>query len=171
MNVYECLRTRRTVREFKPDPVSNESLAKLLSAARWSPSSRNQQPWRFVVVRDRDTLAKLGETARTGGFLARAPLAIAIVMEDADQPQMDAGRALQQMELIAWSEGMGTCFVTLTDDQRESIADLLGIPQGLELITVLPFGYRRGDFRGQGVGRKRMSELVHVERYGNHFPG
>ena len=171
MNVYECLRTRRTVREFKPDPVSNESLAKLLNAARWSPSSRNQQPWHFVVVRDRDTLAKLGETARTGGFLARATLAIAIVMEDADQPQMDAGRALQQMELIAWSEGMGTCFVTLTDDQRESIADLLGIPQGLELITVLPFGYRRGDFRGQGVARKRMSELVHVERYGNHFPG
>ena len=171
MNVYECLRTRRTVREFKPDPVSNESLAKLLSAARWSPSSRNQQPWRLVVVRDRDTLAKLGETASTGGFLARAPLAIAIVMENADQPQMDAGRALQQMELIAWSEGMGTCFVTLTDDQRESIASLLGIPQGLELITVLPFGYRRDDFRGRGVARKRMSELVHAERYGDPSQG
>ncbi len=171
MNVYECLKTRRTVREFKPDPVSDESLAKVLSAARWSPSSRNQQPWRFVIVRDRAALAKLGETASSGGFLARAPLAIAIVMEDADQPQMDAGRALQQMELIAWSEGMGTCFVTLTDDQRESIAELLGIPRGLELITVLPFGYRRDDFRSRGVARKPMSELVHVERYGNPFPG
>ncbi len=171
MNVYECLRTRRTVREFKPDPVSNESLDRVLSAARWSPSSRNQQPWRFVIVRDRDTLARLGETASSGRFLARAPLAIAIMMEEADQPQMDAGRALQQMELIAWSEGMGTCFVTLTDDQRERIAGLLGIPRGLELITVLPFGYRRDDFRGQGVARKPMSELAHVERYGNPFPG
>ena len=171
MNIYECLRTRRTVREFKPDPVSDESLAKLLSAARWSPSSRNQQPWRFVVIRDRDTLASLGETASSGGFLAHAPLAIAIVMEDADQPEMDAGRALQQMELVAWSEGMGTCFVTLSDDQRESIADLLGIPMDLELITVLPFGYRREGFRGQGLPRKPLSQLVHVERYGNPFPG
>jgi len=171
MNIYQCLRTRRTVREFKSDPVSDESLAKLLSAARWSPSSRNQQPWRFVVIRDRDTLASIGETASSGGFLAHAPLAIAIVMEDADQPEMDAGRALQQMELAAWSEGMGTCFVTLSDDQRESVADLLGIPMDLELITVLPFGYRRDDFRGQGLPRKPLSQLVHVERYGNPFPG
>ena len=112
MDIYECLRTRRTVREFKPDPVSDESLGKLLSAARWSPSSRNQQPWRFIVIRDRDeTLVKLGETAGSGGFLARAPIAIAIVMENADQPQMDAGRVLQQMfcKLVAWSEGMPGC--------------------------------------------------------------
>ena len=171
MDIYECLRTRRTVREFKPEPVSDESLGKLLSAARWSPSSRNQQPWRFIVIRDRETLAKLGETAGSGRFLARAPIAIAIVMENADQPQMDAGRVLQQMELVAWSEGMGTCFVTLTDDQREIIAGVLGIPQGLDLITVLPFGYRRDDFQGRGVPRKPVSELVYAERYGGPFAG
>ena len=171
MDIYECLRTRRTVREFKPEPVSDESLGKLLSAARWSPSSRNQQPWRFIVIRDRETLAKLGETAGSGGFLARAPIAIAIVMENADQPQMDAGRVLQQMELVAWSEGMGTCYVTLTDDQREIIAEVLGIPQGLDLITVLPFGYRRDDFQGRGVPRKPVSELVYAEKYGSPFAG
>ena len=171
MDIYECLRTRRTVREFKPDPVSDESLGKLLSAARWSPSSRNQQPWRFIVIRDRDTLVRLGETAGSGGFLARSPLAIAIVMENADQPQMDAGRVLQQMELVAWSEGMGTCYVTLTDDQREVIAGVLGIPQGVDLITVLPFGYRRDDFQGRGVPRKPVSELVYSERYASPFAG
>jgi nitroreductase len=159
------------VREFKPEPVSDESLGKLLSAARWSPSSRNQQPWRFIVVRDRDTLVKMGETAGSGGFLARAPLAIAIVMENADQPLMDAGRALQQMELVAWSEGMGTCYVTLTDGQRETIAGLLSIPQGADLITVLPFGYRHDEFQGRGVPRKSVSELVHSEKYGNPFVG
>ena len=171
MEVYEALRTRRTVREFKPDPVTDESLAKLLSAARWSPSSRNQQPWRFIVIRDRDTLVKLGETAGSGGFLARAPLAIAIAMEDADQPHMDAGRTLQQMELVAWSEGMGTCFVTLTPDQNATAKELLGIPDGVDLITVLPFGYRRDDFQGRGVPRKPITELVHAEKYGNPFAG
>ncbi len=171
MDIYEALRTRRTVREFKPDPVTDESLAKLLSAARWSPSSRNQQPWRFIVIRDRDTLVKMGETAGSGGFLARAPLAIAIVMENADQPLMDAGRALQQMELVAWSEGMGTCYVTLTDDQRATISNVLGIPEGPFLVTVIPFGYRRDDFQGRGVPRKPVSELVHSEKYGNSFTG
>ena len=169
MDVYDALRTRRTVREFKDDPVTDESLAKLLSAARWSPSSRNQQPWRLVVIRDRDTLARIGEIALTGSFLARAPLAIAIAMEDADQPHMDAGRTLQQMELMAWSEGMGTCFVTLTPEQNASVKELLDIPDGVELITVLPFGYRLDGFHGRGIPRKFVSEFVHTERYGNPF--
>ena len=147
MDVYECLRTRRTVREFKPDPVSDESLGKLLSAARWAPSSRNQQPWRLVVIRDGETLTRIGETAKTGSFIARAPLAIALVMENADQPGMDGGRALQQMEVMAWAEGMGTCFVTLMDDERRQVMEILGIPESMDLITVLPFGYRRDDLR------------------------
>ena len=171
MDVYDCIRTRRTVREFKDEPVSDESLGKLLAAARWAPSSRNQQPWRLVVIRDRETLASMGETASSGGFLARAPLAIAIVMVNADQPHMDAGRALQQMELVAWAEGMGTCFVTLSDDQRAEIARLLNIPDGLALITVLPFGYRQDDFRGRGVPRNPMADLVYEERFGAPFGG
>ena len=94
MDVYECLKSRRTVREFKPDPVSDETLEKILSAARWAPSSRNQQPWRLVVIRDRETLARIGGTAGTGSFLAKAPLAIALVMENADQPGMDGGEGV-----------------------------------------------------------------------------
>ena len=60
-------------------------------------------------------------------------------MENADQPQMDAGRALQQMEIMAWSEGLGTCVVTLTMEEGEKITELLGIPPAMTLITVLPF--------------------------------
>ena len=171
MDVYECLRTRRTVREFKPDPVSDESLGKLLSAARWAPSSRNQQPWRLVVIRDRETLTRIGETAKTGSFIARAPLAIALVMENADQPGMDGGRALQQMEVMAWAEGMGTCFVTLTDDERRQVMEILGIPESMDLITVLPFGYRRDDFEGRGAPRIPMSDMVHVGRFGHPYCG
>ncbi len=171
MDVYECLRTRRTVREFKPDPVSDETLGKILSAARWAPSSRNQQPWRLVVIRDSDTLARIGGTARTGSFIARAPLAIALVMENADQPGMDGGRALQQMEIMAWAEGMGTCFVTLTDDERLQVMDILGIPKRMALVTVLPFGYRRDDFRGRGVPRIPLSEMAHAEKFGNPYGG
>ena len=165
MDVYECLRGRRTVRQFKSAPVSEETLSRLLNAARWAPSSRNQQPWHFVVVRNRETLARMGRIAGTGSFIGDAPLAIAVVMEGADQPHMDGGRALQQMEIMAWSEGLGTCFVTLTADEREEIVELLGIPAAMDLITILPFGYRHDDFQGRGVPRKPLSEIVHSETF------
>ena len=167
MDVYECLRGRRTVRRFKPTPVPEATLTKILNAARWAPSSRNQQPWHLIVIKNRETLEQIGRVAGTGSFVGDAPLAIALVMENADQPGMDAGRALQQMEIMAWSEGMGTCFVTLTEAERQKIVELLTIPAEMDLITVLPFGYRADDSRGRGVPRKPLSEMIHNETFGD----
>ena len=169
MDVYECLRGRRTVRRFKPVPVPETPITKILKAARWAPSSRNQQPWHLVVIRNKETLAKIGRIAGTGTFIAEAPVAIAVAMDDADAPELDAGRALQQMEIMAWSEGLGTCFVTLTADEREKITELLGIPSGMDLITVMPFGYRLDNFKGRGVPRKPLGEMGHSERFGNRY--
>ena len=102
MDVFEAVRTKLTVREFKPDPVPDDVVDKLVTAARWTASSRNLQPWHFIVIRDRDTLAKLGDIASSGRFIANAPMAIAIAMESADRADLDAGRAMQQIELVAW---------------------------------------------------------------------
>ena len=153
MSVYENVRERMTVREFKPDPVPEPVVKKLLQAGRWAPSSRNRQPWRFVVIRDREVLGRVWASIATSGrFLADAPLAIAILMEGADSPELDAGRALQQMELVAWEEGLGTCFVGLpTAEQQRGVKELLGIPDGVHLITVLPFGYRARTPQGQAA--------------------
>ena len=167
MEVYECLRDRRTVRGFAPTSVPENVLERILNAARWAPSSRNQQPWHLVVVRNEETLAQMGQIAGTGSFIGDAPLAIALVMENADQPQMDAGRALQQMEIMAWSEGLGTCFVTLTEEENQKIVKLLEIPAELDLITVLPFGYRPDNLRDRGIPRKHLSGMVHSETFAN----
>jgi nitroreductase len=167
MDVYECIRSRRTVREFKLDPVPDEIVHKLLQAGRWAPSSSNTQPWHFVVVSNRETLAAIGRIATQGTFIGQAPLAIAIVMENARRPQLDAGRALQQMELVAWSEGLGTCFVGLrAAEQQDTIKDLLGIPKEMELVTVLPFGYRPEGRRTGGTPRKPMDEMAPGEIFG-----
>ena len=167
MDGYQCIRSRRTVREYKPDAIPQELVRKILQAGRWAPSSSNTQKWHFIVVQNRDTLAALGKIATHGPFIGQAPLAIAVLMDDAPRPQLDAGRALQQMELMAWSEGVGMCFVGVReDDQQRAIKELLGIPEGMELITLLPFGYRAEGAEGSGAPRKAFEDIVHWERFG-----
>ena len=166
MEVFNCIRTRRTVRDFKPDPVPDAVIHKMLQAARWAPSSSNTQPWHFIVVKDRDTIAELGRICTQGTFIGQAPLAIAVVMGETRRPQLDAGRALQQMELVGWSEGLGTCFVGIRGEQQTEVKTLLDIPEEMELITVLPFGYRIPREPGTGTPRKPMSEITHGEKFG-----
>ena len=168
MDIFDCLRSRRTVRSFKPDAVPDSVVNRILQAGRWAPSSRNLQPWHFIVIREPETLKTIGRIATSGAFVADAPLAIAIVMDNADRTELDSGRALQQMELAAWAEGLGTCFVGLrVEEQNRQVKELLRIPAEMELITVLPFGYRADDFRGRGVPRKPLSEIAHFETFGN----
>ena len=170
MEVYNCIRSRRTVRNFKTDQVPRRIVNRILRAGRWAPSSSNGMPWHFVVVQDPVTIKSLGEIATQGSFISQAPLVIAIVMDNAARPDLDAGRALQQMELVAWSEGMGTCFVGLrAEGQKEKLKDMLGIPQEMDLITLLPFGYRENDFQGRGTPRKPMTEMAHAEKFGQAY--
>ena len=167
MDVYECLNTRLTIREFKPDRVSIDVTTKILQAGRWSPSSRNRQPWHFVVITDTDMLKTIGSISPSGPFIADAPMAIAIFMRDAERPDLDAGRAIQQMEIMAWSLGLGTCFVGFREAGAElQVKQLLGVPMDFDLITVLPFGYRLDSVRGRNRRRKPMSGIAHMGRFG-----
>ena len=169
MEVYQCIRSRLTVREFKPDPVPARVISQMLRAARWAPSARNRQPWQFIVIQDRNTLAAIGSIASSGGYIAKAPLAIAVVMGSVNRAELDAGRALQQMELAAWSEGVGGCFVGLGGEENRKVKELLGIPGDLQLMTVMPFGYPTEAAAGGGKRRKPLSELAHRERFGQKY--
>ena len=167
MEVFECIRRRRTIREYKSDPIPEDVLEKILQAGRWSPSSSNSQPWHFVVVQDPSTLSELGRIATQGSFISDAPLAIVIVMENAPRPQLDAGRAIQQMELVAWAEGLGTCFVGVRiEEQQIAVKELLNIPSDLELITIMPYGYRPTSINRTGTPRKDLADMVHSEKFG-----
>ena len=172
MEVYDAVLSRLTVREFRSDSISDEVVHKLLEAGRLSPSSQNLQPWHFVVVRNGETIRRLGELATQGPFIGDAPMAIAIATDDTPRAQLDAGRALQQMELVAWEEGMGTCFVGIRQaEQNQAIKELLGIPDHLVLLTVLPFGYRKSVNMGRLGRRNRRSleQVAHVERFGEAY--
>lgn len=167
MDVYEAIRSRVAVREFKLDPVDDDAVKKILLAARWAPSQRNRQPWRFVVVRERASLRGIGELASSGAFIADAPLAIAVAMEGARLPQFDAARAIENMILTAWSLGVGTVYVQGID--RDAVKELLGIPEDFDLITVMPFGFPTDAAKSVGKRRKTLAEIASIERFGQPY--
>ena len=169
MEVYECIRSRLSVRNFKPDPVPGRVVNRMLRAARWAPSARNRQPWHFVVIRSRDTLDAIGAIASSGGFIGQAPLAIAVVMDRGGRPEFDAGRSLQQIELAAWSEGVGGCVAGVRGEENDKVKELLGIPEDKELVTVVAFGYPTDEAAAGGKQRKPLSEIASSEKYGQEY--
>lgn len=103
----------------------------------------------------------------TGEHIAKAPLAIAILMDQAKLPEIDGARAIQNMVLEAWDMGIGSCWVTNFYD--DGVKDLLGAPQRMKLVTVMPFGYPiEPKAKGKKI-RKPLSEIVHSERFGQRF--
>ena len=167
MEVFACVRTRVETREFKPDPVPEAVIRKILEAGRWSPSQRNRQPWHFIAIQHRETLQQLGAMAASGSYLADAPLAIAVVTEGARAPLIDGTRAISSMQLVAWEEGLGSCWIGSVD--REGVKRLLGLPEACELITVLPFGYPTDAAKGLKKRRKPLEQMAHRERFGTPY--
>lgn len=131
-----------------------------------APSSSNSQPWHFVVIRNKETLAKISELTPTGKHIAQAPLAIAILMDGAKMPEVDGARAIQNMVLAAWEIGIGACWVT--NFYEDAVKDLLGAPQRMKLVSVVPFGYPTEPKTARKKLRKPLTEIVHYEKLGRH---
>jgi nitroreductase len=165
MDTLTCIRKKREVRDYLDKPVPQEALQQILEAGRFAPSSKNSQPWHFIVIRDKERLRKISDLTPTGKHIAQAPLAIAIVMDGAKLPEIDGARAAQNMVLAAWSLGIGSCWVTNFYD--DGVKDLLGVPQRMKLVTVIPFGYPTEAKTSRKKIRKPMSEMLHYEKFGN----
>ena len=167
MEVFDAVRTVIAVRSYKEKPVPQDIIRRIVEAGRLTGSSMNGQPWHFVVVEDRDTLRQLGRLARSGPYIAQAPLAVVVAIEKTRYAVSDASRAIQSMILTAWSEGVGSNwvgFLGLTE-----VKPLLGIPDDLDVLAILPFGYPA---QALGRGKKRrkpLSQVAYRERFGHPF--
>ena len=164
MEVFESVRTVLAVRSYQDKPLPPDVVTRIVEAGRLTASSMNGQPWHFVVVENRDMLRRLAVAARTGPYIAQAPLAIVVVIERTRFAVSDASRAIQSMILTAWSEGVGSNWVGFVG--MLDLNALLGIPDTLDVLAVLPFGY---PVQPGGQGKKRRkpaSEVVHRERFG-----
>jgi nitroreductase len=115
MEVYEAVRTVLAVREFQDKAVPEDAVRRIIEAAHLTASSRNGQPWHFIVVQERDTIRRLAGIATTGPYTAQAPLAVVVAMEKSKFAEADAGRAIQSMVLAAWEQGIASNWVGFTD--------------------------------------------------------
>jgi nitroreductase len=165
MDVMEAIRTNLAVREFKPEKVPKDVIIKILEEGRLAHSSKKTQPWRFIVVDDRDKLSLLSKTTPTGAHIANAAFAIALFMENAKLPEVDGARAMEDMMLAAWSLGVGSCWITNFDDEK--VKQILNAPKEWKLITVAPFGYPVKPARKGKKRRKALEEIAYYNAYGN----
>lgn len=168
METLNCIRSRVAVRDFKADPVPKEVILKILEAGRWAPSSKNTQPWHFIVVQEKATLRRLSQLTHTGPHLAMAPMAIAVATIGAKMPHVDATRAIQNMVLAAWDQGVGTCWISNFD--QDKVKELLGLPEEAVFITAMAFGYPTETAGARGKRRKPLEEIAHWERFGQGVP-
>ena len=167
MDVFETIRTVLAVRAYQDKPIPAEVVRKIVEAAWLTASSRNGQPWHFIVVENRETLKKLGALARTGPYIAQAPLAIVVAMEQSPYAVSDGSRAIQSMVLTAWSEEVGSNWVGFQG--LTEIKPLLGIPAEVDVLAIVPFGYPAKHFGKGKKNRKPLAEVAHRERFGQPF--
>jgi nitroreductase len=167
MEVFEAVRTMLAVRRYLDRAVPEAIVQRIVEAGRLTGSAMNLQPWHFIVVQDRDMLRRLGALARSGPYVAEAPLAIVVVIDRTGYAVSDASRAIDSMMLTAWSEGVGSNWVGFSN--LEKVNALLGIPSGHDVLAILPFGYP-ADRIGRGKKkRKPLRAVAHRERYGQPF--
>jgi nitroreductase len=166
MDTLDAVNGRRVMRSFARRAVEPEQLEQIVRAGRHAMSARNLQPWQFVVIRDAARLREIGGLCTTGRFVADAPAAVAVLKDtsNARWADVDCAQAVQNMATAAWSLGLGTCWVGNFDGQK--LGELLGVPAGWAIFTILPFGYPDPAAPPQAKPLKPHSDVVHYEHFG-----
>ena len=171
--VWTAVASKRAIRKFSDRPLADEVLQRILDAGRHSGSSKNTQPWTFIVCRDREHLRELSVVGDWAGHLAGATIAIALVTKDpriVDAPlsvYWDLGQAAQNMMLVAWELGIGSVPATVYD--QALVRRLLGLPDGQHCEFLLSFGYPADPAHltrpPRAGGRRPLSDIVRQERW------
>jgi len=162
MEVLEVIRTRRSIRKYREEPVAEDRLEQILDAGRWAPTAHNSQPWKFIVIRDQHIREDIAGLLPYGRFLPQAPLAIAVVVDPAvtNHPLEDGSLAAGNILLAVHALGLGGCWVD-PSAVEEKVKEMLGIPGGEKLICLIPVGYAD---EAPTRTRKELKNIVFTDR-------
>jgi nitroreductase len=173
MDVFDAIKGRRSVREFKPDSIDDKDLEKILEAGKSAPSAGNCQPWEFVVVKDGATKQKLVRAALGQSFVGEAPVVV-VVCANIPRTSIRYGRrgaelyciqdtaaAVQNILLTAYALGYGTCWVGSFDE--ESAAKAIKAPPDVRPLAIIPIG--RPAEKPTPTTRLPLKKIVHENTF------
>jgi len=163
LETMQAILLRRSVRTFSEKVPDSDTVMKTLEAARWAPSGLNNQPWRFLVVTDRETKVGLARFTKYSKIVLGAPVSIVVCLDlttsyNRDKDIMAIGSAIQNILLAACSLGLGTCWLGEIINRKEEVARWLELGAGLEIMAVIVMGYPAGS-REEGE-RRPLGELM-----------
>ncbi len=167
MDTRLAVASRREVRRYADTELPEDVVERILDAGRLAGSANNKQPWRFLVVESVELREQLAEHVYAGDNVRGAQLVVALSVSGKGPISFDAGRAAQNMVLVAWNDGVGACPNGMPD--AEATARLLGLDVDEQLAIVLTFGYpakprdpesRTADEWSRRASRKPLDELV-----------
>jgi len=174
MDFYEVIRTRRSVRSYKPDPIPDVVLRRVLDAARIAPSGSNRQPTRLILVREAEARRALVPLCEGQDFVAEAPIVVVAVGKNIHYNRggymgdlamlVDVAIAVDHLTLAARAEGLGTCWIGSFDNA--GLKQHLGIPGGWEVVALTPLGYPKSSRAfGEPKGRMPLEEFYCLEKW------
>ncbi len=176
MDVLEAIRSFRPCLQFQIRPIPPEKLKAVLSAARFAPSQRNLQPWRFVVVQDDELKRLLAQASNQGKILAQAPAVIVAFAVEEDIPitiggyisayPLDVALSIGHLQLAAIAEGLGTTWIV--EFNEEKVRSVLHVPEGIHPLAVIPIGFPAEAGNGGKTlseGRKSPDEIIAYNEY------
>ncbi len=176
-SILEVIKARRSTRRFKEEMPLEEDITAVLEAARWAPSGENFQPWKFIIIKDKDMMEKIVECLpykKFQKFLMNAPVLIVVLGNKRKSRWwfLDCTLAVQNLMLEAWARGLGTCFSawypTVPETVEAQVKELLQVSKNYYVITMTPLGYPidppERAFR-LPAERKPLEELVCYETF------
>jgi nitroreductase len=170
MNVSDAIRLKRAVRKFQDKALPDEVIHAILNAGRRSQSSKNEQGWQFIAIRDKSILKALSQTGTYAGHLAGAAVGIAILTPNPEgkfQDLFDAGQAAAYMQLEAWELGVGSCIASIYEPEKAR--EILGFPPDWHLRIALSFGYPADEEKLSAApkkgGRRALEDIVHWDQW------
>lgn len=173
MDLYSTIKTRRSVRSFKEEEVSQEVLEKILKAGIWAPSAGNQQSWEFIVVKDESNQEELVRGALGQNFIAEAPVVIVVGANKKRSAQrygergkklyclLDAAAAIQNMLLTAHALGLGSCWIGAF--RNEEVKEVVRFPEYVRPVAIIPIG--KPAESPSIPSRYPLDQVVHEEQY------
>jgi nitroreductase len=168
--ILDMIRSRKSVREFTDQTIEYTTISNILEAGRQAPSGLNNQPWCFIIVRDKITLNSIAKCTKYSSIIHGAPLLIVVmldknVMYDQTKDTQACGAAIENMLLAAHGMSLGAVWLGEILNKKEDVSHILETPDSFELMAVIAIGHPVSDI-SHPKGRRELSEIAHNEKFG-----